>query len=490
MYHSLSETSTPLEHPVSVILEVMKCLRLLFMCCCSSVLAVSSCTRVDGYSCVSDYRRTVTCVLNITGNPMEKSNYSLEFSDSDGINLCPLVAVNHTYSCVCKLSTADNLNFDSYSEYNIMVCHVSDCHPVTKKFEPAQNIQLTPPHKAEVQITPKTFSITWTSGYEDRQVLKDILEYELLLQTPHSQESHTLSTNKNQKNVSVQRSQLKPDATYCVKVRSKVFHSEYSSIWSEWGPSTCWKNEAVGDISSEQDNTTSILTKSLGPMFVAVGVLLFVFYRPYARMKIRSLSHTPSPAPFFKPLFQQYEGNLQEWFSPHGKFVLTYETEEILTTDTVIVEPKPIAKEPDEDQKFLSASITQPEFTQCQTSYVGLPGIHEASPPLTVVSPGNMSYTQLPCSVWGVGFGEEKVVSSSPKDFLDISHADSGCSCEDLTQSPECSLPNSPVDVSPPPCNSTGYCILNKTAEGFAPVLVSEGSNLSPPSDSPQENKS
>lgn len=170
--------------------------------------------------------------------------------------------------------------------------------------------------------------------------------------------------------------------------------------------------------------------------------------------------------------------------------MLTYKTEEIMTTDVVIVEPKPITKEPEENQDYHKASVTQLEFMQCQTSYVGLPGIHEASPPLPVVCPGDTSYTQLPCSVWGVGFENVQVLSSPPKDFLNISHADSGCSCEDLTQSPECSLTNSPVDESPLPCNCSDYCILNKTAEGFAPVLVSKGSSLHDPSDSLQEDES
>lgn len=181
--------------------------------------------------------------------------------------------------------------------------------------------------------------------------------------------------------------------------------------------------------------------------------------------------------------------NLQEWLSPHGRLVLTHKTE-ILTTDAVVVVPKPTTKDPEENQDFHNPPVTQLAFTQCQTSYVGLPGIHEASPPLTVVCPGDTSYTQLPCSIWGVGFGEVQVVSSTPKDFFNISQADSGCSFVDLTQSPESSFPASPVDESPPPCSCTDYCILNKTAEGFAPVLVSRGIGVNAPSDSLQEDKS
>ncbi|KAM9353548.1 uncharacterized protein ABDE67_005933 [Symphorus nematophorus] len=329
----------------------MKCPPLLFVCWCSSILAVTSCIQVDGYSCVSAYRDSITCVLNITGNPVEQPTYSLKFTDYRKAYSCPLLAANHTYSCV------------SFSE--------------------------------------------------------------------------------------------------------------------------------------QQDNILVILTKSLGPVCVAAGVLLFVFYSPAARMKIKTLSHTPSPASFFQPLFQQHEGNLKEWLSPQGRYVLTYKTEEILTTDAVIVVPKPIAKDPEEKQDTRSPSVTHLPFIQCQTSYVGLPGIHEPPPPLTMVCPGEMAYTQLPCSVLGVEFKEVEVAPFPPKDFFNLSSADSGCSCEDLTQSLECSLPSSPVDNSAPPappapplCNCTDYCILNKTAEGFAPVLVSKGGSINVPSDSLQEDKS
>lgn len=164
--------------------------------------------------------------------------------------------------------------------------------------------------------------------------------------------------------------------------------------------------------------------------------------------------------------------NLQEWFSPQGKVALTYKTEEILITDDVIVELKPITKEPEDNQDFHNPSVMQLAFSQCQTSYVGLPGMLEPPQPITMVCPGDTSYTQLPCSVWGIG--EVQVVSSPPQDVLDISHTDSGCSCEDLTQSTECSLPNSPVDDGSPHCFSNDYCILNKTAEGVVPVLVSK----------------
>ncbi|XP_072249319.1 uncharacterized protein [Leuresthes tenuis] len=192
-------------------------------------------------------------------------------------------------------------------------------------------------------------------------------------------------------------------------------------------------------------------------------------------MKIKTLSYTPSPAPFFQPMFQQSDGNLQEWLAPGGKFLLTFKAEEDLITDIVNVVPATITKDPEENQVFHNPAVIQLTFPQTHlTSYVGLPGMHEASHPRTVICARNTSYTQLPCSVWEFDVSQVEAASSPPTGFLEISQADSGCSCEGLTQSPESSLPGSPVDENPPPHYCNDYCILNKTANGVVPVLVSK----------------
>ncbi|KAA8591829.1 hypothetical protein FQN60_017203, partial [Etheostoma spectabile] len=442
---------------------------------------------VDGYSCVTAYWDTITCVLNITGNPVGQANatYSLKFIDNqeeENIS-CPLVVTNQSYSCVCKILKDSNI-FSGFEEYDLKLCYESGCYSLTETpFQPTKYIELTPPHPAEIQKTLNTFNITWKSGYEHHWYLHDSLDYELLLQTSQGTENNILRSNSIERYALIQRSTLKPNAAYCIKVRSIPNSDDYNATWSKWSPSRCWKNE----VAEEKDYILVILIKSLGPVCVAVGVLLLVFYSPAARLKIKTLSQTPSPAPFFQPLFQQHDGNLKKWLSPQQQFVLTFKTEETLTTNPVIVVPKPITKEPEENQDFHNPPVPQLAFHQSQTSYVGLPGIHEASPPLTMLCPGDMSYTQLPCSDWGIGIEEVKVVCAPPEDFFNMSCADSGCSCEDLTQNPECSLTNDPVDDSPPPCYCNDYCILNKTAEGFAPVFVFKGSNLNVPSDSLQE---
>lgn len=164
---------------------------------------------------------------------------------------------------------------------------------------------------------------------------------------------------------------------------------------------------------------------------------------------------------------------------------MTYNTEKDLIAEAVTVVPKPTTKDPEETQAFLNASVPRLTFPLGQTSYVGVPGIHEAPLPLAAVCPGDTRYTELPRSVWGFTVSDvEVVIPSAPTfDFLELSESDSGCSCENPTQSPESSLPNSPVEDGSPPRYCKDYCVLNKTAEGVVPVLLSKESNRNVPSD-------
>lgn len=186
---------------------------------------------------------------------------------------------------------------------------------------------------------------------------------------------------------------------------------------------------------------------------------------------------------------------LQEWLSPPGKFVLAYKTEEILTADPVVVLPKPVMQEADEVQELCLSPATQAGFPQCQLSYVGLPEIQESLTTLPVFCPGNMSYTKFPCSIWGshvVKEEESEVLSQTrvKKTMSSDDEEDSGCNFDDMAGSQECTPVSSPVDESPPVYNCTDYCILNKTTEGFAPVLVSRGGSEKVQSEFLQEDPS
>ncbi|XP_055359129.1 interleukin 21 receptor, tandem duplicate 2 isoform X2 [Betta splendens] len=365
------------------------------------------------------------------------------------------------------------------------LCSAPDsCQLLEKWFSPIQHIRLTVPYDVKVQQTPEVFNFTWKSGYEDHPYFSKQFHYEILLEAAKSKESEPFNrtfqeTNKKEF-LSVSRSSLKSHNRYCIKVRS--YSSYIGGIWSEWSKWTCWEN----DEEPGSEKTPVIVTKVLAPVCVLFAVLLFLFYSPAARMKIKTLSHTPSPAPFFQPLFQQYEGNLQDWLSSKSKCTIIYKNEETLMTDAVTVEPKPRKKELEENLGLHEAPVMLP-VAQTQTSYVGLPGRHQASSPVTVLCPGDSSYTQLPCSIWGFSLGGVQVEPPPAKASSEISCSDSGCSFDSLSESPDCSLPTSPAVDASPPFHCSDYCILNKTAEGVVPVLVTMGRSPRDAADPPRD---
>ncbi|KAM4579591.1 interleukin-21 receptor-like isoform 2-T2 [Odontesthes bonariensis] len=460
--------------------------QLLFVLWCSGIVSVTG--SIGDVRCVSDFGQNISCVLNLSDD-LKSNTYSLKFDeikDTEGGVFCPLVMVNQSHSqCDCNVLETDDF-FTSDYKYDIQLCGDTGCHVVMTGFRPKENIQLTPPPELNVQQTEEGVNISCRSEkYDDHYYLCDALIYQLNLQETQSSEKKIMDNISPDKPTWIGGSHLKPRAEYCIKARFKADESKhYGGIWSEWSKPMCWINPAEED--TEHEGLFILLAKSLVPACLSVGVLLLVLYSPAARMKIKTLSYTPSPAPFFQPMFQQREGNLQEWLAPGGKFLLTYKAEEDLITDIVTVVPA-TTKDPEESPVFHNPAGLQLTFPQTHpTSYVGLPGMHEASHPRTVLCAGNTSYTQLPCSVWEFDMSQVEAASSPPPDFLEISRADSGCSCKDLTQSPECSLPSSPVEENPPPRYCNDYCILNKTANGVVPVLVSKENKGKDPSRSQQ----
>ncbi|XP_034029431.1 interleukin-21 receptor-like [Thalassophryne amazonica] len=410
----------------------MKCEQLLLVCCCcccSSILRVTNSinVKIESYSCVTDYWSTISCILKITRNPVEqtKKRYWIKFKAVDswkpGQNYsCPLDEINQTYNCSVK-ANSDSVAFLDEDVYSVQLCLESDCISVTENFMPSLSIQPTTPYDVVVQRTQKNLKFTWETGYENHVYLHDELDYQLSVQTSQTNKTFDQVTSPFILTPN-QLLELKLSGTCCVKVRSfPSLTSDYEGTWSKWSFPTCWKTEAT----EERKPILVILIKSLSPLCVVVGAVLFVFYSPTARLKIKSLSHTPSPAPFFGSLFKQYDGNLQEWLSPRHSVVMKNNAEEILSAASMIVESKTIRKELEENEDLQKLSVTQLLFSQCQTSICS----HG-------LSPGDTPYTQLPCSTWGFGVEEVADTSASSTHFQDNSFDEMRASLGKTSNSP------------------------------------------------------
>ncbi|CAB1341780.1 unnamed protein product [Coregonus sp. 'balchen'] len=148
-----------------------------------------------------------------------------------------------------------------------------------------------------------------------------------------------------------------------------------------------------------------------------------------------------------------------DWLASECNLIQTYKTQEFLTIDTLIIDAKPIAEDQD-------CSTTTPyPLSQGQTPYVG-PSVMDwvCSHSPNGNGPGDIPYTQLPCSPLELQFGD--IVTSLSRDPSVACEGDSGC--EDLTLSRDSSLPNSPVS-SEPECICTDYCILKVLSPPLCP---------------------
>ncbi|XP_056142842.1 interleukin-21 receptor-like [Lampris incognitus] len=453
----------------------MKSLPLLLVCWCSSLPAgaVSVGVQINSSFCITDYWLTIACDLKIAGESAgwTHGSYRLEFCPISrktlGIFSCPLAVLEDGYGCAAAANgSLPEDTFKSFDTIIISLCQNSSCRVMINEFKPASNIQLNPPENVTLHQTPVNVNITWSSGYEHHPYLSAGVEYEVQLQKSNGDnEAQTFPRSTNF--MSTNRSQFETDSEYCIKVKS--YHI-YGKHWSKWSQLKCWKT-------AEGKNKILTLMESVGPLVFVVGVLLFAIYSPGTRMKIKSLLHVPTPAPFFQPLFQEYRGNLQEWLSSQGHVISTCRMEDFLIADSVIIASTPILKDREAYQSLPEMSTTLPVLIQGQSSYVGLPGIDFPSNHTKGNCPEDTSYTQLPCSAMEFGFEDVVTASSLPTDFLDTSHADSGCGCEEVTENPEFSLLSGPQHPSPQ-CFQDDYCILNKTAEGLTPVLVPRGGDV------------
>ncbi|XP_023820005.1 interleukin-21 receptor-like [Oryzias latipes] len=435
----------------------MKRGRLLFALWCFSIQAGTVCP--TGLTCVSDYYQNISCTFDALDQP---STHYLTIKGEK----CPLTAVDHKFRADCRVFKDRNY-FSTEDKVDIYLCNSSSCRCIRNDFFPSKKIKLTPPD-IKVQHAAETIKVT-TIGTSENPYLEGFLEFQMALQRSGSSDIRNAFYNSTGAYFTIERSTLQPGAQYCVKVRLTVQKGYiYEAVWSDWSRAECWT------VDKEQDGLLIILVKTLGPVGLSVVVLLSVCCSPTARMKLKTLSHTPTPATFFQPLFQQDKKNLQEWFSKNRNFVLAYKTEEDLRADSVTVVPRTTTKEREEivPDSSVTPFVLPMAFPVGQLSYVGLPGFHEA--PAPVLNAGDGQYTQLPCPAWEFGISEGELASSSSESPLEISNADSGCSCEGLSSSPDCSLPSSPFGKCVPLQFGQDYCILNKTTEGVVPVLVSK----------------
>uniref|UniRef100_A0A3Q2DI91 Interleukin-21 receptor-like n=1 Tax=Cyprinodon variegatus TaxID=28743 RepID=A0A3Q2DI91_CYPVA len=110
--------------------------------------------------------------------------------------------------------------------------------------------------------------------------------------------------NSNRMPMMLSEEILRPDTAYIVDVRAKHCPDYYlQGPWSEWSSGVQWIT-AKASLEEEANLFINFF------MFFCV-----CFFRCWLK-KLRMITYIPRPHEFFKPLYQNYDGNFTEWVKP------------------------------------------------------------------------------------------------------------------------------------------------------------------------------
>ncbi|XP_038137128.1 interleukin 21 receptor, tandem duplicate 1 [Cyprinodon tularosa] len=111
---------------------------------------------------------------------------------------------------------------------------------------------------------------------------------------------------------------LRPDTAYIVDVRAKHCPDYYlQGPWSEWSSGIQW---ITAKASQEEEDLPGI---NFYWLYISTPIILFLallllgyLQKPCWLKKLRMITYIPRPHEFFKPLYQNYDGNFTEWVKP------------------------------------------------------------------------------------------------------------------------------------------------------------------------------
>ncbi|CAL8354755.1 unnamed protein product [Arctogadus glacialis] len=403
---------------------------LLLLCLTTGSVTANSCPKQDGLFCVSDYWQNVSCVLNNTDQPGEAKNTDrwLNFTritPDDGARFECRFERNPSR---CQFDTGELLK--SFHEFRVQSCNSSGCYEIPQ-FKPVDCVQTTSPSDVSVNSSLDSFIITWKSGYKNHDyVTPETLTYNVLLPKAHGRHE-SAQIQDGDLSITLDYSRFDPSSEYCVRVKSKY---ERAVPWSEWSESVCWQR---GEDQSQMG--VYLLTAGvLLPVCVFAGLLLWLSV-PSTRLKVRTLLQVPSPAPYFQPLFLHYEGNLHEWLSSPGAYLVTFDPDSRVNARHITMAPR-AAQYGLEEEENSKLSPQPPSPSQDPLSYIMAPGaaafVPHAPPhaTATIAAVADMSYVAFPAAAAAPLC---RVEEASEAVSMDTSQAESGSGWEEEEEGEE-----------------------------------------------------
>ncbi|XP_043090928.1 interleukin 21 receptor, tandem duplicate 2 isoform X2 [Puntigrus tetrazona] len=413
-----------------------------------------------GRICVSDYWYTISCSLKLPIASSRNISYWLEAHS---------IISNQNYSCqpqrvhedhVCNFTT-ENI-FKSFDKYSMTLYYsengTTNSSLLDGSFKPVKNIKTKTPFNLTLQYANGTYRFFWKSGYENhdyREALPIIYEFK------YHKDGDTTSVNVHPSNEVVQldETKLDPNTVYTVMVRSTVDKiNGYSGTWSDWSSSVKWKT-------AHKDEPSQLGKIGIG-ILVLVILLILLMSIPAARFKMKEISWVPTPATYFQPLYQNYQGNFQCWVlakSPLQDFQVMEDFSKIDKISEVLTT---LQDQVEKTGMYLSG--------ESHTPYVGPTA--EVWAPCQL--PDTLSETSIPCEEFSL-FCEElpdKVDNLFQSLNLTCLNGDV-LSLKDSALSLECledhEASEAPVIINPvPTCFKQDYCTLTNTPTGPVPTFT------------------
>uniref|UniRef100_A0A8C1PFP4 Interleukin 21 receptor, tandem duplicate 2 n=1 Tax=Cyprinus carpio TaxID=7962 RepID=A0A8C1PFP4_CYPCA len=171
---------------------------------------------------------------------------------------------------------------------------------ISVRFKPKTPFNLT------LQYANGTYHFFWKSGYETHTYRAALIfMYEFKYYKDGDPTSVIVHPEKEM--IQTEEMKLDPDTMYAVMVKSKVNDRQvYGGTWSDWSSAVKWKTAYKGEY-----NEPSQVNKIAIGMFAMVGLLILLMSILAARFKMKDISWVPTPATYFQPLYQNYQGNFQ-----------------------------------------------------------------------------------------------------------------------------------------------------------------------------------
>ncbi|KAL4659027.1 hypothetical protein GN956_G3408 [Arapaima gigas] len=402
----------------------------------------------NGLVCLNDYIHTISCEMNTFGaEPFQMENTSLEFLSLDPkfkLGQCVLRKVGDKYGCelqggVMMFNDGAALCITLHTTWN-GVKSLTEMYP---EYILMHHIKPSPPRNLTVVLNSGRYEFAWDCGYDPEEYLSDSLKYKLVLYKKG--QSDILSTyHPTDQAYFIEVGNLEPGVTYSAKVCSGPL-APYKGNWSDWSNTVSWSTEEMEDL---QKPSPFVMFGWIACLGCVVSVLLLlIFLRLTASLKIKTFSKIPTPAPYFQPLYSMYKGNFKNWLLYPSYMGEPFKMDELLKIDT-LTEAKPC------DKPF---PVPPLHLTKCQVPYVSHLGNDSAIP------------DEENCSE-SPEMSSKKALSSQSLDLVGPSEDNSGC--KDLILS----LANKKLQDTPPqePWNSSyhdDYCTLADTTNGLFPAV-------------------